>query len=87
LIGKVKRFFPKISVVVLEPKETLRVGDTVRITGEESPNSRKAKIDFVQIVESMQLNHKQIDEANPGDGKIGLKVCQKVREGCKVFKI
>lgn len=85
-IGKVSHFFPKISVAVIVLEKPLRKGDTVRISGKESSGFRKSKIDFTQKVESMQLDHESIDEANPSDGEIGLKVCQEVREGCTIFK-
>lgn len=79
LIGKILHFYSKISVAVLEPSDTLRVGDTIRIVG-------KANTDFTQTVESMEIEHKKIEEAKPGDS-IGLKVSQKVREGYCVFKV
>lgn len=79
-IGTISHVFLKILVAVIEPKATLKVGDTIRITGQGSKSSKKAKIDFTQPVESMQLNHEPIVEANPGDGEIGLQVCQEVLE-------
>lgn len=79
LVGIIRHFYSKISVAVLELSDTLRVGDTIRITG-------KTNTDFTQIVESMEIEHKKIEEANPGNS-IGLKVSQKVREGCCVYKL
>jgi len=79
-IGKVSHFFPRISVAVIEPGEVLKVGDVIRITG------KGGRIDFTQKVESMQLEHEQINEARPGKS-IGLKVNEEVREGCSVFKL
>jgi len=78
LIGRVTHYFGKIGVAVIELDDTLKVGDEIRIVG--------GKTDFTQIVESMEMEHKKIEEAKPGDS-IGLKVSQKVREGYKVYKI
>jgi translation elongation factor EF-Tu-like GTPase len=78
LIGKVTHYFGKIGVAVIELEDTLRVGDTIRIVGGET--------DFTQTVESMEIEHKKVEEAKAGQA-IGLKVNQKVREGYKVYKI
>lgn len=77
-IGKITHYFSKIKVAVVELKDTLKVGDKIHIKGNTT--------DFVQEVESMQINHKDIKEANPGDD-VGLKVKDKVRDGDKVFKV
>jgi putative protease len=78
LIGKVTHYFGKIGVAVIELDDTLKVGDEIRIVG--------GNTDFTQTVESMEMEHKKIEEARAGDS-IGLKVSQKVREGYKVYKI
>ena len=89
-VGKVRRFFPRISVAVVavEPlfTATLKIGETIRITGEGSRSFKKTRINFVQKVESMEINHAKIEEAKPGD-VIGLKVIEEALEGCCVFKI
>lgn len=77
-IGEVVHYFDKIKVAVLRVDEGLvKVGDEI-IIGEENEN-------FVQKVESMQVNHLQIDEAKAGD-EVGLKVDQDVKEGMSVYK-
>jgi len=78
LIGKIAHYFSKIGVGVIELSDTLKVGDTIRIVGGET--------DFTQTVESMEIEHKKVNEAKAGDS-IGLKVSQKVREGYKVYKV
>ena len=78
LIGKIIHFYPKISVVVVELEDTLKVGDKISIERESGF--------FEQAVESMQIEHKNIQEAKAGDA-IGLKVIENTREGAKVFKI
>ena len=78
LIGKVTHYFGNIGVVVLELTDTLKVGETIRIVG--------GTTDFTQTVDSMEIEHKKVEEAKKGDS-IGLKVSQKVREGYKVYKL
>lgn len=79
LVGKVSHYFSNIGVAVIELSNILRVGDTIRIVGGEGT-------DFNQTVESMEIEHKKIQEAKPEDS-VGLKVGQKVREGYKVYKV
>ena len=78
LVGKITHYFGNIGVAVIELSDTLKVGDTIRIIGGET--------DFTQTVESMEIEHKKVEEAKAGDS-IGLKVDQKIREGYKVYKI
>jgi len=78
LVGKITHFFSNIKVAVVELKDELKVGDTIRIVGGET--------DFVQKVESMEVEHQKVDVGRPGD-VVGLKVEQKVREGYRVYKI
>jgi len=78
LIGKVTHYFGNIGVAVLELTDTLKVGDTIRIVG--------GTTDFTQTVDSMEIEHKKVEEPKKGDS-IGLKVSQKVREGYKVYKL
>lgn len=76
-IGKITHYFGKIGVAVIELEDTLKAGDTIRIVGGET--------DFKQTVDSMEVEHKKVNEANRGEA-VGLKVIQKVREGYKVYK-
>ena len=78
LIGKITHYFGNIGVVVIELSDTLKVGETIRIVGGET--------DFTQTVDSMEIEHKKVEEAKAGDS-IGLKISQKVREGYKVYKL
>ncbi|MDO8436337.1 MAG: EF-Tu/IF-2/RF-3 family GTPase [bacterium] len=77
LIGKVSHYFGNIGVAVIDLKDKLKVGDTIRIVGGET--------DFNQEVDSMEVEHKKVQEAKKGDS-VGLKVGQKVREDYKVYK-
>jgi len=76
-IGRITHFFPKINVAVIELKAPLSVGDTIVIKG---PNT-----DFEQVVDSMQIEHKNIQRAEQGQS-IGLKVAERVRETDTVYK-
>lgn len=78
LIGKIAHYFGNIGVAVIELSDTLKAGDNIRIIGGET--------DFTQTVESMEVEHKKVEEAKKGDS-VGLKVDQKVREGYKVYKL
>lgn len=78
LIGRISHYFGNIGVAVIELFKPLKIGDTVRIVGGET--------DFSQTVESMEVDHKKIEEAKKGDS-VGFKVVQKVREGYKVYKL
>jgi len=78
LIGKITHYFSKIGVAVVELKDKLKIGDKIRIVG--------GNTDFVQEVESMEVEHQKLEEAKAGES-VGIKVSQKVREGYKVYKI
>ena len=77
-IGEVVHYFDKIQVAVIKLSAPLKVGDTIRISGGEST-------DFTQVVDSMQVEHENINKAKKGD-EVGLKVKEKVRDSYKVFK-
>ena len=77
-IGKVTHYFTKIGVAVIELSDTLKVGDTIAIRG--------ATTDFTQRVESMQIEHENVEEARTGQA-VGLKVRDRVREGDIVYKL
>jgi len=76
-VGRITHFFSKIDVAVIELKAALSVGDTIAIKGPTT--------DFEQRVDSMQIEHKNVQKAEPGQS-IGLKVSQRVRETDAVFK-
>ncbi|MDO8424814.1 MAG: hypothetical protein Q7S70_02645 [bacterium] len=78
LIGKITHYFGHISVAVIELSEALKAGESIRIVG--------GATDVTQVVESMEVDHKKVDKAKPGDS-VGLKVPEKVHEGYKVYKV
>jgi len=77
-IGKVTHYYTKIGVAVIELSDTLRVGDKIRIKG--------ATTDFEQTIDSMQVEHEEIEEAEAGQS-IGLKVNDNVRQHDVVYKV
>jgi len=76
-VGRVTHFFTRISVAVVELSGTLAVGDTILVKGPTT--------DFEQVVESMQIEHENIERAEAGQS-IGLKTEQRVREEDIVYK-
>lgn len=76
-VGRITHFYTRISVAVVELSAPLAVGDTILVKG---PNT-----DFEQVVESMQIEHENIEKAGAGQS-IGLKVVQRVREGDIAYK-
>jgi len=76
-IGRITHYFPKIGVAVVELSDTIQVGDKILIKGYTT--------EFEQTVESMQIEHKNIQSAGAGQS-IGLKVVQRVRENDRVYK-
>lgn len=76
-IGEVTHFFDKIGVAIVKLSAPLKVGDKIKVKGSTT--------DFDQDVESMQVNHANIEEARAGD-EVGIKVADKAREGDEVFK-
>ena len=77
-IGSIRHYYSKIGVAVIDLTAKIAVGDTVRIKG--------VTTDFRQKVESMQIEHANVENAGAGQS-IGLKVTDKVREGDLVYKI
>lgn len=78
LIGKITHFFGNINVGIIELSDSLSVGDRIHIKG--------SMTDFEQNVDSMQMDHQDIQGAKSGDA-IGIKVEQKVKVGNQVFKL
>jgi putative protease len=77
-VGKVTHYFTKLGVGIVELSGSLSVGDKIRIKG--------ATTDFEQNVESMQIEHENVEKAEAGQ-TIGLKVKEHVREHDKVYKV
>jgi len=78
LIGKIIHYYGNIGVGIIELFDTLNVGDKIKIKGSAT--------DFEQVVDSMQIEHQNIQSAKAGE-QVGLKVAGKVKEGDQVFKL
>jgi hypothetical protein len=76
-VGHITHFFPKISVAIVELIAPLAVGNRILIKGPTT--------DFGQVVESMQVEHQNIEKAESGES-IGLKTLQLVKERDVVYK-
>jgi hypothetical protein len=76
-VGHITHFFSKISVAVVELKAPLAVGERILVKGPST--------DFEQVVESMQIEHKNIQKAEAGQS-IGMKMVEHVKERDMVYK-
>ena len=77
-LGEITHFFDKIQVAIIKLDKSLKKGDKVKIKG--------ATTEIEETVDSMQVEHADIEEADKGD-EVGIKVTGKVREGDEVFKV
>ncbi len=77
-IGRVVDYYAKIGVAGIDLTGKLSAGDTIHIKGHTT--------DLEQVVESMQVEHDQVDEAGAGD-KIGIKVSDRCRGGDHVYRV
>ena len=77
-IGTVTHFFSNIGVGVIELTADFKKGQKVHVKG--------ASTDFEQVIDSMQIDRKDIEEAKAGD-EIGVKFSDKVRAGDKVYLV
>lgn len=78
-IGTVTHYFNHLSVAIIHlDAGSLRVGEVVHIKGHTT--------DFKQQVDSMEINHVNVNEARPGDS-FGLRVRDHAREHDVVYKV
>jgi translation elongation factor EF-1alpha len=77
-IGRVRDYFARIGVAGIDLTGKLKVGDTIHIHGHTT--------DITQVVDSMQIEHAMVQEANPGDS-VGIAVADRCRGGDHVFKV
>ncbi|MCQ8897896.1 MAG: translation elongation factor-like protein [Hadesarchaea archaeon] len=78
LVGRVEHYFTKIGVAVVNLSGELKVGDRISVEGPTT--------NFQQVVESMQIEHRNVSSAGPGQS-VGLKVVQRAREKDLVYKL
>ena len=78
-IGTVTHYYNHLHVAGVSVTDgELHKGDTIHVKGHTS--------DFEQKVESMQIDHKAVDVAKPGD-QIGLSVIEHAREHDAVYTV
>lgn len=78
-IGKVTHYYDKIGVAVVEvTNHALKVGDMIKISGHDN--------EFNQKVDSLQVEHKQVDELGPGESG-GLKIDQPAKPGDALYLV
>src|SRR5215510_9379277 len=70
-VGVVTHYYGHLMVAAVKLEVTLAVGQTIHVFGHTS--------DFRQRVDSMQIEHEQVQEAIGGD-EIGIRVAQHARE-------
>lgn len=77
-VGRVTHYYSRIGVAVIELKAPLAIGDKILIRGSTT--------NFEQTVESMQIQHKNIERAEAGQA-VGLKVLERVRPKDIIYKV
>jgi len=76
-IGTVTHYFGHLSVAAVTLTDTLRAGEKIHITGHTT--------NIEQTVDSMEVDHAQVESAGPGDD-VALHVNDHVREHDKIFR-
>ena len=78
-VGVVTHYYDKIKVAIVELDGNLAVGDKVKFV-------RGGEDLFEENVDSMQVEHNNIQSASKGD-IVGLKVSNELKEGAEVYKV
>lgn len=77
-IGTVTHYFGHIPAGIIKLTGELKKGDNIHFKG--------ATTDFTQPVDSIQIDHKDIEVAKKGK-EIGIQVKEKVRDGDEAFLV
>ncbi|HLC39161.1 MAG TPA: translation elongation factor-like protein [Patescibacteria group bacterium] len=77
-VGEIIHYYTNLKVAAAKLTDTLKVSDKIHIKGHTS--------DFTQTLDSMQIDHKDVNEAKKGDS-IGLKISDHAREGDEILKV
>lgn len=79
LVGKVTHYYDKIGVAIIRVEnQPLHLGDTVKFSGHDQ--------EFTQKIVSMQVEHKQIQQAKPSM-VVGIKTDEKVKTSDCVYLV
>jgi hypothetical protein len=77
-IGVISNYFQHVKAAAIKLSAPLKKGDKIKIVGGEDK-------EILMVVESMQIDRKDIDSAKKGD-EIGLLVPDDVHKGNKVYQ-
>jgi len=77
-IGKVTQYYERMGIAVLMLRRMLKVGDEIRIQGQD--------LDFTQRVTALQINHTNVQWAQPGDD-VALEVRAPVQVNDRVYRV
>lgn len=77
-VGVVEGFFAHPSAAIVKLKGRLKKGERIYIKGHTT--------DLQQVVQSMQIEHKDIAEGKTGD-VVGIQVSDRVRQHDVVYKV
>ena len=77
-VGEITHWYGEIGVAGVDVSDDIHVGDQIHVAGHTT--------DFVQPVDSIQIDHEQVEEAHEGDA-IGIKVQDRVRVHDDVFVV
>lgn len=78
-IGKVVHYYDKLGVAIVDLESGgLKVGNEVKF--------KRGDEEFTQKVESLQVDHEQVDDVKKGDS-FGLKVSQPTKPGTEVYLV
>lgn len=78
-VGIVTHYYSHLGVAVVQiNKGTLNAGETIHITGHTT--------DFTQMVESMEYEHRHVDQASAGQS-VGIRVKDHAREHDIVYRV
>lgn len=75
-IGTVSHYFSHLSVAAVTLTGPLAVGQRIHLRGHTT--------DLEQVVDSMQVDHRAVTDASPGDD-VAIHVSAHVREGDLIF--
>jgi len=78
VVGKVTDFFAHPVVAGIDLTATLKLGDKIHIKGHTT--------DIEMVVDSMQINNVDVEEAKAGDA-VGVKVTERVRREDIIYKV
>lgn len=80
-VGKISHYYNHLGVAIIEVEASFSVGDTLKFTRHKNEEEL-----FQQKVDSIQVEHQQIDKAEKGMS-VGVKVDKPLHEGNEVYKV